>query len=117
MVARISTPGNISRALNYNEQKVKSKAAEILFAGNFLKDADKMNFHEKLQGFTDLIERNERATTNSLHISLNFDNSDMLGREKLIQVGMEYMEMIGFGNQPYLIYQHHDAGHPHIHIV
>ena len=27
------------------------------------------------------------------------------------------MERIGFGNQPYLVYQHHDAGHPHIHIV
>lgn len=24
---------------------------------------------------------------------------------------------IGFGNQPYLIYQHFDAAHPHIHIV
>lgn len=27
------------------------------------------------------------------------------------------MQRIGFGNQPYLVYQHHDAGHPHIHIV
>lgn len=28
-----------------------------------------------------------------------------------------YMEKIGFGNQPYLVYQHHDAGHPHVHLV
>jgi hypothetical protein len=27
------------------------------------------------------------------------------------------MNKIGFGKQPYLVYQHHDAGHPHIHIV
>ena len=27
------------------------------------------------------------------------------------------MEKIGFGEQPYLVYQHLDAGHPHIHIV
>jgi hypothetical protein len=27
------------------------------------------------------------------------------------------MQKIGFGNQPYLVYQHNDAGHPHIHIV
>jgi uncharacterized protein YijF (DUF1287 family) len=27
------------------------------------------------------------------------------------------MEKIGFGEQPYLIYKHEDAGHPHIHIV
>ncbi len=27
------------------------------------------------------------------------------------------MNKIGFGDQPYLVYQHFDAGHPHIHIV
>jgi hypothetical protein len=27
------------------------------------------------------------------------------------------MKKIGFGEQPYLVYQHHDAAHPHIHIV
>ncbi|MEO8254151.1 MAG: relaxase/mobilization nuclease domain-containing protein, partial [Flavobacterium sp.] len=28
-----------------------------------------------------------------------------------------YMEKIGFGEQPYLVYQHHDAGHEHLHVV
>ncbi|MBU0695419.1 MAG: relaxase/mobilization nuclease domain-containing protein, partial [Bacteroidetes bacterium] len=28
-----------------------------------------------------------------------------------------YMGRIGFSKQPYLIYQHQDAGHPHVHIV
>src|SRR5260221_1316847 len=27
------------------------------------------------------------------------------------------MERIGYANQPYLVYRHYDAGHPHIHIV
>ncbi len=27
------------------------------------------------------------------------------------------MTGIGFGEQPYLVYQHHDSGHAHIHIV
>ncbi|HTM93005.1 MAG TPA: relaxase/mobilization nuclease domain-containing protein, partial [Flavisolibacter sp.] len=28
-----------------------------------------------------------------------------------------YMNKIGFGEQPFLVYQHFDAGHPHLHIV
>jgi hypothetical protein len=28
-----------------------------------------------------------------------------------------YLQKIGFANQPYLLYQHNDAGHPHVHIV
>jgi hypothetical protein len=117
MVTRITTPHSIQRALNYNEQKVRKGQAEFLFAGNYLKDAAQLNFYDKLKRFTDLISLNERAKTNSLHISINFDNSDMLSKEKITEIAIEYMDKIGFGNQPYLVYQHIDAGHPHLHIV
>ncbi len=117
MVARITTPHSIQRALNYNEQKIKKGQAELLHAANFLKDAEQMNFYDKLKRFSDLINLNERAKTNTLHISLNFHNSDMLSKEKITEIADEYMHKIGFGEQPYLVYQHHDSGHPHIHIV
>ena len=89
----------------------------MLNAANFLKDAEQLNFYDKLKRFTDLISLNERTKTNTLHISLNFHNSDMLSKEKITEIADEYMHKIGFGEQPYLIYQHHDSGHPHIHIV
>jgi hypothetical protein len=64
-----------------------------------------------------LISLNEKAKTNSLHISLNFDPADKIDKDKLIEIASLYMEKIGFEQQPYLVYQHTDAGHPHIHIV
>ena len=117
MVARISTPTSINRALNYNENKVKNGQAILLHSEGFLKDTEQLNFYDKLKRFTDLIELNTRAKTNSLHISLNFGNSDTLDAEKLVEIAGEYMFKIGFGQQPYLVYQHMDAGHPHLHIV
>src|SRR6478752_8955562 len=117
MVARITSPHSIQRALNYNEQKVKNGQAELLHAANYLKDTEQLNFYDKLQRFKDLIILNERAKTNTLHISLNFHNSDMLSKEKITEIAVEYMDKIGFGEQPFLIYQHFDAGHPHLHIV
>lgn len=117
MVARINTSKSISKALNYNEQKVQQKQAEILHAQNFLKDADKLNFYDKLNHFKRMMQLNERTTTNTLHVSLNFDPSEKLPNDKLITIAQTYMERIGFNNQPYLIYRHYDAGHPHIHIV
>lgn len=117
MVAKITCPQNISRALNYNEQKVQQGKAECLHAGNFLKDAGKLNFYEKLHRFEHQNALNGRAKTNTLHISLNFDAGDQLDREKLLYIASAYMEKIGFGRQPYLIYQHYDAGHTHLHIV
>ncbi len=117
MVARITTPHSIQRVLNYNEQKIKKKQAELLHAANYLKDAEQLNFYDKLKRFTNLIHLNERAKTNTLHISLNFHNSDMLSKEKITEIAVEYMDKIGFCKQPFLVYQHHDAGHPHLHIV
>ena len=113
----MTTPYSIQRALNYNEQKIKKGQAELLNAVNFLKDAEQLNFYDKLKRFTDLINLNERAKTNTLHISLNFHNSDMLSKEKIIEITDEYMDKIGFGEQPYLVYQHYDSGHTHLHVV
>ncbi|MEO8417010.1 MAG: relaxase/mobilization nuclease domain-containing protein [Ginsengibacter sp.] len=117
MVAKIIISKNIQKALNYNEQKVVAGKASCLAAVNYLKEADEMNFYEKLDRFTRLMALNERASTNTLHISLNFAPSEKPTDEKLMAIAGAYMHKIGFANQPHLIYRHHDAGHPHIHIV
>src|ERR671933_248175 len=115
MVAKIKTPTSIVRALNYNEQKIHKGVAECIYAGNFLREANELNFYQKLQRFEESIALSG-AKTNSLHISLNFDPSDNSGKDELVAIASLYMERIGFSNQPYLVYHHHDAGHPHLHI-
>jgi hypothetical protein len=117
MVAKITTPKSIEAALNYNEKKVQKSNAVCLYAANYLKEAKEMNFYQKLSGFERLNSLNDRATTKTLHVSLNFDPSEKLAESKLLLIAFDYMEKIGFGNQPYLVYKHEDAGHPHIHIV
>ncbi|HMU47544.1 MAG TPA: relaxase/mobilization nuclease domain-containing protein [Chitinophagaceae bacterium] len=117
MVAKITVPNSIKRALNYNEQKLKEGKAQCIHGHNFLKEAEQLNFFEKLHRFEQLIALNKRATTNAVHISLNFGLNEKLEKEKLAEIAMVYMQKIGFGEQPYLVYQHLDAGHPHIHIV
>ena len=117
MVAKITTPKSIEAALNYNEKKVQKGNAVCLHAANYLKESKEMNFYQKLAGFERLNSLNERATTKTLHVSLNFDPSEKLAENKLLKIASDYMQKIGFGNQPYLVYKHEDAGHPHIHIV
>lgn len=117
MVARINTGKSISKALNYNEQKVKKGAAEILSASGFIKTLDKMNFYDKQRFFESYTSLNQNASTNVLHVSLNFDPSEKLSNEKMTAIAKDYMERIGFGAQPYLVYRHNDSGHPHLHIV
>ena len=118
MVAKITFPKKIEAALNYNEHKVQKGKAICLHAENYLTEAKEMNFYQKLNGF--LTASNElinRATIKTLHVSLNFSPTEKISDSKLVNIAADYMTKIGFGEQPFLVYKHEDAGHPHIHIV
>jgi hypothetical protein len=117
MVARISTGKCITRMVNYNEKKLQQGKAELIDAVHFGKKVEALSFRNKVYWFEMLQQRNQNVKTNAVHISLNFDTSEKLEKEKLQQIASAYMEKLGFGEQPYLVYEHHDAGHPHIHIV
>ena len=117
MVAKFISGKSIKGALNYNEHKVRSGQAALIFASDFTKAANRLTFHDKLKQLQDLADKNKRASTNAVHISLNFDQGDKLNEDKLCQISSSYMEKIGFWGQPYLVYQHYDAAHRHIHIV
>jgi hypothetical protein len=117
MVAKIISGKSLIGALNYNENKMRNDKAQLIDASGYFKDLEDLNFNDKLLRLTDLASRNERTKTNAVHISLNFAIGEQLEKHILQQIVTDYMARIGFGNQPYLAYQHSDAGHPHVHIV
>ncbi|HEY0298487.1 MAG TPA: relaxase/mobilization nuclease domain-containing protein [Arachidicoccus sp.] len=117
MVARIETGKSIRGVLNYNENKVAVAEAELLLASGFPRSPDRLNFNNKLDIFEKLTRQNERTKTNTLHITLNFSIDDKLDNDLLQQIAADYMKGIGFGEQPFLVYRHYDAAHPHIHIA
>ncbi|MGY4539819.1 hypothetical protein ACVW0P_004260 [Mucilaginibacter sp. UYNi724] len=117
MVAKIKTGRSIIGAINYNEHKVRLGKAELILAQGYLKDPVDLSFNDKLQRLADLTKRNERTLVNTLHVSLNFAVNENLDKDILQQIADDYMDGLGFGKQPYLVYQHYDAGHPHLHLV
>jgi hypothetical protein len=117
MVAKIITGKKLRGALHYNENKVAEGKAELILASGFAGGIEKINFHQKLQRFENLLMLKPSVKTNTLHISLNFDAAEKLDDDTLQKIAIIYMEKIGFGDQPYLAYRHHDAAHDHIHLV
>lgn len=93
--------------------------ALLLHAHNFFKVSEELRFSDKNERFQNLMDLNERAKTKLIHVSLNFHPSEKerLTKEFYIDVADRYMDKIGMGNQPYLVYQHEDTGHPHIHVL
>ncbi len=117
MVAVIHSGSSLREALNYNENKVKRGVAECIDAGYYIKNAEDLSYRDKFSRLQKLMDLNPRTKVNTLHISLNFAADDKLDKALLRQIAGAYLDKIGFASQPYLVYEHRDAGHRHVHIL
>ena len=117
MVAIVHNSGSLRNALHYNENKVRQGIAACIHSMNYPKDTKWLSLKDKINRLEKLTMLNQQTKINSVHISLNFDPSEKLTEDKLKAITETYMRKIGFDEQPYMVYQHHDAGHPHLHIV
>jgi len=117
MVARLNPVRSIAKAVSYNEKKVAQDKAECIHVGNFLQSKESLSYEEKLLRFQRLNELNTRSQVKMLHATLNFSPKEKLFNNELSLIADRYMQGLQMENQPYLVYRHHDANHPHIHIV
>src|SRR5579863_7905186 len=119
MYAFINIAKSVRRVLYYHEQKLRNGAAELLWAGNFLENVQELSFKTKLARFENLMELNSHIQTKVLHATLSFHplDKDKLGPRQMRDISIQYLERIGFAAQPYLVFAHYDAAHPHLHLV
>jgi hypothetical protein len=118
MIAKISSSNNLYGALSYNHIKVDEKRAKIIFAGRMIENANgKFDMHSCLQSFEPYLLANKRTEKPVLHISINPDPKDVLDDNQLSEIAQIYMQKMGYGDQPYIVYMHEDIERRHIHIV
>lgn len=117
MVARVVPTKDMRQTLFYNEEKLEQQKALFLGAFNYWQEDAELSFDDKLHRFRNLSVLNERSQAQTIHLSLNFHPDDQLADKKMRQIAAEFMKQIGFADQPFLVYRHLDAGHPHMHVV
>lgn len=117
MVTKIIRVKGSKDSILYNENKVAAGIAKCVFAGNFLKDAEALSLIEKLQRFDDLLALNRRAECRAFHIMISFAPGDVLSGDTMTDIACEFMDRIGYGGQPFIVYLHFDTAIAHLHIV
>jgi hypothetical protein len=60
---------------------------------------------------------NPKLKRNTYHTSLNFAIGEKISNQKMKSIAEEYMKSMGFDNNLYIIFRHHDTNHPHCHIL
>ena len=118
MIAKISSTENLGGALGYNFKKVEKGEASILHAAELYQNKEgRYTMEDVLVDMEALIPKKCRTKKMVFHCSLNPHPDEKLSDETLMQIAKEYMEALGYGKQPYIVFKHNDIVREHIHIV
>ena len=118
MIAKISSSENLAGALGYNFKKVVSGDASVLLAeGLYANPEGGYTMEEVLSDVQAAIPKKCRTKNVVFHCSLNPHPDEKLSDEQLTQIAQEYMQTLGYGEQPYIVFKHNDIEREHIHIV
>jgi hypothetical protein len=118
MVAKMSAGNTLYGVLAYNQIKVDDDHAKVIFTSKMIEPADgNYDINLCLRSFEPYILANRNTEKPVLHVSLNPNPKDILSDEQLSDIAQEYMQKMGYGNQPFIVYEHEDIERKHIHIV
>ncbi|MFH7010492.1 conjugal transfer protein MobB [Flavobacterium sp. FlaQc-52] len=118
MIAKIGRSANLYGALAYNQLKVENEKGEILFGNKIIETASgNYSVAQLAQSFTPYLIANCNTEKHTLHISLNPDPKDKVSNDRYREMADAYMQEMGYGQQPYVVFKHTDIDRSHIHIV
>ncbi|BAP31937.1 relaxase/mobilization nuclease family protein [Chryseobacterium sp. StRB126] len=118
MIAKIGRSANLYGALAYNQLKVENENGRILFANKMIETASgHYSVAQLAQSFAPYLIANRNTEKHTLHISLNPDPNDKVSDDKFREMAELYMQEMGYGEQPFVVFKHTDIDRSHIHIV
>ncbi len=118
MIAKIGRGSKIYGVLLYNHSKVLQDNGQILHMNNMLETPDgNYTNGQLLASFVPYLAANKNTEKTAIHISLNPDPGDIVSDDDFINIANEYMNKMGYANQPYVVFKHNDIDRTHIHIV
>lgn len=118
MVAKINVGSSLFGALAYNQQKIDQEQGRVLCSNKMRESIDgRFHIHTCMADFENQLPKDIKTEKPVIHISLNPHPDDKLTDEQLTDIAQEYMEKLGYGNQPYMVYKHEDINRHHLHIV
>lgn len=118
MVAKINVGNSLYGALAYNGEKINEGEGKLLASNKiFDNGTGTVDIAHAMADFERYLPARMRTEKPVIHISLNPHPDDKLTDTELANIAREYMEKIGYGEQPYVVFKHEDIDRHHLHIV
>ena len=102
--------------VQYNDKKVEKGTGELMLMKNFPSFINENSSQEEVRYYLKSISKNEKVKKPQFHavISTKFQQHN---KEELAKVAEDFMQEMGYGNQPFIVVFHNDTENNHVHIV
>ncbi len=109
MIGNIIKGSSFEKVVHY----VATKDRARFISGNMVKESPLMLAKE----FNVIWDLNTSVEKAVFHISLSLTKEEHLSDEKWKKLARDYLDGMDFGKNQYVVYQHQDTPHEHIHII
>jgi transcriptional regulator of met regulon len=113
MIVTLKKTNSVKGLISYHEKKVQSQKGELLLDTTLSNSKN-----DRIKAFEDHCMLNRQVKKGKFtHISISFPREDKVDQDQQLKIAEDYLERMGYGEAPILIYNHSDTSHRHFHIV
>lgn len=117
MIVKVMKPtGTSFPGIEYNDKKIDKGKGELMLMNNFPSFINKESSKQQVRDYLKAISKSNRVQKPQFHavISTRFQEHN---KEELARISEDFMDKMGYGQQPYIAVFHKDTENNHIHIV
>lgn len=124
MIGKVSSGKSFPGCINYvfegklqkntilQQQEVNNKQAQVICYNQCFG-----NKKELIAQFNEVRYLNPKQNYPVLHASLSFAHGDQLSNQDKVDIAQKLAKDLGFANNQYVVVEHHDKKHQHLHVI
>jgi len=116
IVKMLGSASSNFHGVQYNDKKVEKGTGELMTMKNFPSFINEDSSQEQVRDYFKSVSKSEKVKKPQFHavISTKFQEHS---KEELTKVAENFMQEMGYENQPFIVVFHNDTENNHVHIV
>ena len=117
MIVKLMKPASSNfPGIQYNDKKIDKGKGELMLMKNFPSFINELSSKEEVKSYLASVSKNKKVKKPQFHAALSTKYREH-SKEELTKIAENFMDEMGYWNQPFIVVFHNDTENNHVHIV